>query len=167
MLVSSRPLSSPPVALPFVSVCCRLLPWPISCASCARLVNAHGGFQVVRGHRCVPSSTAQAPPPQALPSRSPLNIMLTPCTPVKSTVASAAAAQSVNSLSRSASSSPSTIFTYASRGEGSANQPYAWLTARSILPYRPEEHTYELQSLMRTTYAVFCLPQKNTPHRHT
>src|SRR3546814_10859355 len=31
------------------------------------------------------------------------------------------------------------------------------------LPYRSEEHTSELQSLMRTSYAVFCL-KKNIPH---
>src|SRR3546814_9619895 len=29
---------------------------------------------------------------------------------------------------------------------------------------RSEEHTSELQSLMRTSYAVFCLKQKNTCH---
>src|SRR3546814_4591019 len=29
---------------------------------------------------------------------------------------------------------------------------------------RSEEHTSELQSLMRTSYAVFCLKQKNTAH---
>src|SRR3546814_7398674 len=28
--------------------------------------------------------------------------------------------------------------------------------------YRSEEHTSELQSLMRTSYAVFCLKKKNT-----
>src|SRR3546814_10712821 len=28
-------------------------------------------------------------------------------------------------------------------------------------PYRSEEHTSELQSLMRISYAVFCLKQKN------
>src|SRR3546814_2441775 len=32
---------------------------------------------------------------------------------------------------------------------------------------RSEEHTSELQSLMRTSYAVFCLKKKNTiPHVH-
>src|SRR3546814_9403868 len=30
---------------------------------------------------------------------------------------------------------------------------------------RSEEHTYELQSLMRTSYAVVCLTK--TPHNHT
>src|SRR3546814_7811728 len=29
------------------------------------------------------------------------------------------------------------------------------------LPYRSEEHTSELQSLMRISYAVFCLKKKN------
>src|SRR3546814_8647711 len=32
---------------------------------------------------------------------------------------------------------------------------------------RSEEHTSELQSLMRISYAVFCLKKKNTPHRAT
>src|SRR3546814_7577490 len=31
-----------------------------------------------------------------------------------------------------------------------------------VLPVRSEEHTSELQSLMRTSYAVFCLKKKNT-----
>src|SRR3546814_8169669 len=30
---------------------------------------------------------------------------------------------------------------------------------------RSEEHTSELQSLMRTSYAVFCLKKKNTEHK--
>src|SRR3546814_3481717 len=32
---------------------------------------------------------------------------------------------------------------------------------------RSEEHTSELQSLMRISYAVFCLKKKNTPHDTT
>src|SRR3546814_1001452 len=31
---------------------------------------------------------------------------------------------------------------------------------------RSEEHTSELQSLMRISYAVFCLKKKNTRYRH-
>src|SRR3546814_9419128 len=31
---------------------------------------------------------------------------------------------------------------------------------------RSEEHTSELQSLMRISYAVFCLKQKNKSHRY-
>src|SRR3546814_9953257 len=31
---------------------------------------------------------------------------------------------------------------------------------------RSEEHTSELQSLMRISYAVFCLKKKKTTHRH-
>src|SRR3546814_10637493 len=31
--------------------------------------------------------------------------------------------------------------------------------------FRSEEHTSELQSLMRISYAVFCLKKKKTPHR--
>src|SRR3546814_3047392 len=33
---------------------------------------------------------------------------------------------------------------------------------RQPSPYRSEEHTSELQSLMRISYAVFCLKKKNT-----
>src|SRR3546814_2923514 len=36
----------------------------------------------------------------------------------------------------------------------------------SIAP-RSEEHTSELQSLMRISYAVFCLKKKNNPHKQT
>src|SRR3546814_4393654 len=32
-------------------------------------------------------------------------------------------------------------------------------------PYRSEEHTSELQSLMRISYAVFCLKKKKHTHR--
>src|SRR3546814_7059631 len=35
------------------------------------------------------------------------------------------------------------------------------------LDARSEEHTSELQSLMRISYAVFCLKKKNTSHRIT
>src|SRR3546814_5598840 len=58
----------------------------------------------------------------------------------------------------------------------------AWDRPRSGRPCRSEEHTSELQSLMRISYAVFCLKKKqkyqlcedncdpshtNTHHRHT
>src|SRR3546814_3936004 len=33
--------------------------------------------------------------------------------------------------------------------------------------HRSEEHTSELQSLMRISYAVFCLKKKNTQHVYT
>src|SRR3546814_6553286 len=37
-----------------------------------------------------------------------------------------------------------------------------WLEIR-----RSEEHTYELQSLMRISYAVFCLKKTNKKHHNT
>src|SRR3546814_4791732 len=37
--------------------------------------------------------------------------------------------------------------------------------ARCTAPLRSEEHTSELQSLMRISYAVFCLKKKNTLQR--
>src|SRR3546814_2015184 len=36
----------------------------------------------------------------------------------------------------------------------------------SISPRRSEEHTSELQSLMRISYAVFCLKKKNKQKKH-
>src|SRR3546814_5185035 len=38
---------------------------------------------------------------------------------------------------------------------------------RGTIDQRSEEHTSELQSLMRISYAVFCLKKKTTNHRHT
>src|SRR3546814_7615483 len=54
--------------------------------------------------------------------------------------------------------------------------PSGWVQHRSIRldqlvaqanRYRSEEHTSELQSLMRISYAVFCLKQKNTDTHNT
>src|SRR3546814_3668552 len=36
----------------------------------------------------------------------------------------------------------------------------------SVAPDRSEEHTSELQSLMRTSYAVFCLKKKNDTNNY-
>src|SRR3546814_5491262 len=35
-----------------------------------------------------------------------------------------------------------------------------------VFEWRSEEHTSELQSLMRISYAVFCLKKKNTTNKH-
>src|SRR3546814_2200257 len=36
------------------------------------------------------------------------------------------------------------------------------ILVQNVLPLRSEEHTSELQSLMRISYAVFCLKKKKT-----
>src|SRR3546814_9624215 len=36
-----------------------------------------------------------------------------------------------------------------------------------LITLRSEEHTSELQSLMRISYAVFCLKKKNNVNKHT
>src|SRR3546814_8465238 len=41
------------------------------------------------------------------------------------------------------------------------------LPVRAGAAKRSEEHTSELQSLMRTSYAVFCLKNTNITHNHT
>src|SRR3546814_6471756 len=48
-----------------------------------------------------------------------------------------------------------------SAGPGKRGPPAAWLAG-----VRSEEHTSELQSLMRISYAVFCL-KKNTTPKHS
>src|SRR3546814_5163747 len=42
---------------------------------------------------------------------------------------------------------------------------YANLRPTRLLPGRSEEHTSELQSLMRISYAVFCLKKKKQPQQ--
>src|SRR3546814_3916256 len=43
--------------------------------------------------------------------------------------------------------------------------PTAWLLICTLTAGRSEEHTSELQSLMRITYAVFCLKKKRLQQR--
>src|SRR3546814_6060646 len=38
---------------------------------------------------------------------------------------------------------------------------------KAAKPFRSEEHTSELQSLMRISYAVFCLTNKKYQYKHT
>src|SRR3546814_3826551 len=47
----------------------------------------------------------------------------------------------------------------------SADRPSLLHRLRSVGP-RSEEHTSELQSLMRISYAVFCLNKKNKTNKH-
>src|SRR3546814_8135403 len=49
--------------------------------------------------------------------------------------------------------------------EAGADEPAAAAAVVGTLRVRSEEHTSELQSLMRISYAVFCLKKKKTqPH---
>src|SRR3546814_5897971 len=58
------------------------------------------------------------------------------------------------------------------RGETTRKQMLAAIQAldeqiqEAAQPLRSEEHTSELQSLMRISYAVFCLTTKNTHNAH-
>src|SRR3546814_8608130 len=56
------------------------------------------------------------------------------------------------------------------RGRDDASQPSASnssATCSTCSPSRSEEHTSELQSLMRISYAVFCLKKKKNTNTHT
>src|SRR3546814_9446505 len=46
-----------------------------------------------------------------------------------------------------------------------ASVPTPW--PKCPITSRSEEHTSELQSLMRISYAVFCLKKKKKEHKHT
>src|SRR3546814_4078331 len=49
---------------------------------------------------------------------------------------------------------------------GSPDSAPAFSAARPDRWWRSEEHTSELQSLMRTSYAVFCLKKKKKPEAY-
>src|SRR3546814_4640334 len=51
------------------------------------------------------------------------------------------------------------------RRDARARPPAIALGRRDMIPPRSEEHTSELQSLMRISYAVFCLKKKNRHHK--
>src|SRR3546814_3986013 len=57
------------------------------------------------------------------------------------------------------------IFSAAIVGGRPPCRPRRFAAARPAM-IRSEEHTSELQSLMRTSYAVFCLKKKKLSHRH-
>src|SRR3546814_4137710 len=44
--------------------------------------------------------------------------------------------------------------------------PIPPVNTKASIPPRSEEHTSELQSLMRISYAVFCLKKKKQQHHH-
>src|SRR3546814_4836685 len=45
-----------------------------------------------------------------------------------------------------------------------AHHPFGLAVGQWVIGLRSEEHTSELQSLMRIAYAVFCLKKKNSNH---
>src|SRR3546814_3222508 len=51
-------------------------------------------------------------------------------------------------------------FTFVSTAGGAFLE---WMEGKPLPGVRSEEHTSELQSLMRISYAVFCLKKKNVP----
>src|SRR3546814_4765649 len=55
----------------------------------------------------------------------------------------------------------------AERGDGRRRRPLPAGAKEGIEAPRSEEHTSELQSLMRISYAVFCLTKKNKTISHS
>src|SRR3546814_1074603 len=64
----------------------------------------------------------------------------------------------LNSSSVEISLMPSSVFT---RNAALGTRSPTWIVMVRFSPERSEEHTSELQSLMRISYAVFCLKKKN------
>src|SRR3546814_4602200 len=67
-----------------------------------------------------------------------------------------------------ASGSPLAAERWTRHGQSSALFPRLrrWQTVKRVMRRRSEEHTSEPQSLMRISYAVFCLQKKNTAKRY-
>src|SRR3546814_2575682 len=57
--------------------------------------------------------------------------------------------------------------TAASLADPSSQKGDDIMAIRDLIPWRSEEHTSELQSLMRISYAVFCLKKKNKKNKTT
>src|SRR3546814_2648151 len=51
------------------------------------------------------------------------------------------------------------------RSDGGSARAGGAIAGGGVMAERSEEHTSELQSLMRISYAVFCLKKKNNNHR--
>src|SRR3546814_5199990 len=66
---------------------------------------------------------------------------------------------------------PSAALAYLGRDQAAGRAAYGMGLADDELARRSEEHTSELKSLMRISYAVFCLKKKTTQrpcsHTHT
>src|SRR3546814_10175157 len=58
----------------------------------------------------------------------------------------------------------SSLRSFAQSGLYDAGNPGFVRSAPTVAVHRSEEHTSELQSLMRISYAVFCLKKKKTTH---
>src|SRR3546814_2115258 len=71
---------------------------------------------------------------------------------------------SASTLSAQRTASSNVLTQWAASVEGRL-EPITMETLPGRCPGRSEEHTSELQSLMRISYAVFCLKKKNT-QRH-
>src|SRR3546814_10182608 len=63
--------------------------------------------------------------------------------------------------------SPTPSSPSSSSGTSTASPPSAGARASRHPPLRSEEHTSELQSLMRNSYAVFCLKKKHKHRQYT
>src|SRR3546814_10789559 len=76
----------------------------------------------------------------------------------------------VNEFERSVIANPAAAAINAS-AQRACHERNDWRQARPLQEgralgrSRSEEHTSELQSLMRISYAVFCLKKKNIPHQ--
>src|SRR3546814_3670279 len=62
---------------------------------------------------------------------------------------------------------PYTTLFRSSENPGGTSTMVRTQTASRNFSFRSEEHTSELQSLMRISYAVFCLKKKTTSHSKT
>src|SRR3546814_2162581 len=83
----------------------------------------------------------------------------------RAAIAAAFSADTATGSTQAVSITPD-ICVLAAVGDGMVGTPGVAARLFSGLAQRSEEHTSELQSLMRISYAVFCLKKKKTNH-HT
>src|SRR3546814_6763628 len=105
----------------------------------------------------------------ARPSSSTFEAILRSCTSSPRVASSSSTTTSAKSIAWSASdtdSFSSLSCTRALAHPRRIDQPHLANPAFGIVPLRSEEHTSELQSLMRISYAVFCLTTKQSHQRH-
>src|SRR3546814_5011550 len=103
------------------------------------------------------------------PPRSTLTDTLFPYTPLfRSLIPDVNSAESRPSTTRSAPTTLEAMCGYSNKKRRPESRPVRqWLFVRSAFQLtcaRSEEHTSELQSLIRISYAVFCLKKKKNKH---
>src|SRR3546814_5975851 len=83
---------------------------------------------------------------------------------IDSSILATSSSAQISRMSSNRSTATNAAATSPSEQPSSSTSSKGWTTPMR-LTMRSEEHTSELQSLMRTSYAVFCLKNKNLKYK--